>query len=29
MGNFTWKTRDNGNYSLLFTGGDEEWNLLY
>ena len=23
MGNFTWKTRGNGNYSLLFTGGDE------
>jgi hypothetical protein len=23
MGNFTWKTRNNGNYSLLFTGGDE------
>lgn len=23
MGNFTWKTRENGNYSLLFTGGDE------
>jgi phage-related protein len=23
MGNFTWKTRKNGNYSLLFTGGDE------
>ncbi len=23
MGNFTWKTRANGNYSLLFTGGDE------
>ena len=24
MGNFTWKTRGNGNYSLLFTGGDDE-----
>lgn len=24
MGNFTWKTRKNGNYSLLFTGGDEQ-----
>jgi phage-related protein len=23
MGNFTWKTRNNGNYSLLFTGSDE------
>jgi phage-related protein len=23
MGNFTWKTRNNGNYSLLFTGGDK------